>query len=61
MITTTNKFWQKGDSGIGNLLAVMLVIVFIIGFIYVGLPLLQGGGNTGTTIQLPSNVNVQPK
>ena len=62
MATVVNNDGTQGN-GMGNLLAVVLVIAFVIALLYFGLPLLRGGasGGTGTQMNLPSEVNVNTK
>jgi hypothetical protein len=59
MATTVTNQGSAGN-GMGNVLAIVVVIAFLVVLMYFGLPLLRGG-NTGGSMQLPSTVNVNTK
>lgn len=67
MATVVNNPPANTDRGGGNgfLLGIILLIVFVILFIYYGLPLLSNaGGAAGTQVNIPDKVDVnvnQPK
>ena len=59
MATVVNNDGGTNGNGMGNLLAVVLFIVVIIGLLYFGLPLLRGGN--GASAPSTPNVNVNTK
>ncbi len=61
MATVVNNDGTQGANGMGNLLAVVLLIAFVIALLYFGLPLLNGAGTGGSNVTLPSEVNVNTK
>lgn len=50
----------QGDSGggMGFLLGVILLIVFLIALLYFGLPMIQQATSSGPTINVPDKVDV---
>ena len=56
MATVVNQP-AESNNNLGFLLGLIALIVVVALFFFYGLPMLQGG-NTGTTVQLPSNANV---
>ena len=58
----TNQPSDDSGHGIGFLLGVILLILAFIALAIYGLPLLRGAGtSTGTSVTLPSEVNVNTK
>lgn len=61
-VVNTNPETRSADnSGMGFLLAVILIILFIGLFVYYGLPYFQRSVNTGPQVNVPGTVNVNVK
>lgn len=60
MATVVNSGSRESAGGFSNLLAVILLIAAAVAFLYYGLPLIQGA-NSGPSINVPSNVNLNTK
>jgi hypothetical protein len=59
----TNQPAETGTNGAGYFLALAVIILLVLAFIFYGLPNLGmgGGASTGTQVNLPSKVNVNTK
>lgn len=57
MPTVIEHTHSDGNSGAGNLLAVVLLIVFAIAFLLYGLPYI-GNAFRGPSVSVPSNIDV---
>lgn len=56
----TNQPAEQTSNGVGFLIGVFLIIAVAVLFFLYGLPLLRGGYG-GTSVNVPSTVNVQPQ
>ncbi len=55
---TTPAAQPAGDNGMGFLLGVIVLILFVMGVFYYGLPLLQRSVPTIPTVNVPGKVDV---
>jgi hypothetical protein len=55
--TTPSTAQEPAGNGLGNLLAVILLIVFVVLLIYYGLPLIQNAAR-GPQINVPGKIDV---
>lgn len=61
MATVVNNPAPSSDSsgsGMGFLLGIIILILFVIGLLYLGLPHLRSGFGGGTQINIPDKVDV---
>ena len=56
-----NDGGADGGNGFSNLLAVILLILFVFGFIYYGLPAIRGATTPSVTVPSKVDVNVNKK
>jgi hypothetical protein len=52
---------SRGHGGTGFMMGIVLLIVFFLVLVYFGLPMIQGGGTGGPSMNTPGTVNVYPK